>query len=144
MSSRRILALSLLAVAVTAGCLSRTAAPEYVDLEGRAVPEQVVPRYEGRHKVWEFRVALANNTGQDMRLRDYDVAILDTDTGYTSSWSVVPSQETLIRAYGSYGYTTDYRTISRFHRGRQHRVYRTVGVDDGVEYEVAFDIELLN
>lgn len=144
MSSKALVAAAVLAVALAASCLSRTPAPVYAELEGQAVPAQVTPRYEGQHKIWEFRIVLANNTGQDMRLRDYDVSVLDTDTGYTSSWNVVPAKETVIRAYSGYGYTTDYRTISRFHRGRQHRVYHTVGVRDGTEHEVGFDVELLN
>jgi hypothetical protein len=147
MSSRRAgwrVGLTAALLLLAAGCLSRTAPPEYTDFEGAAVPVQVIPRYEGKHKVWEFRIVLTNNTGQDLRLVDYDVAIVGTDTGYTSRWTVVPSRETLVKAYGSYGYTTDYRTISRFHSGKQLRTYRVVGVRDGTEYRADFGAELLN
>ncbi|MHB8837228.1 MAG: hypothetical protein ACYC9Y_16180 [Candidatus Methylomirabilia bacterium] len=147
MNSKRVrygFASATLLLLLSSACLSRTAAPEYQDFDAAGVPAKVPARSEGKYKVWEFRVVLTNNSSQDLRLRDYDVAIVDTDTGYTSGWNVVPSREILIRAYSTHEYTTDYRTISRFHSGKQRRSYRVGGVNDGTEYRAGFEIELLN
>jgi len=146
MNSKRVrygFAIATLLLLLSPACLSRTAAPEYQDFDAAGVPAKVAARYEGKYKVWEFRIVLTNNSNQDLRLQDYDVAIVDTDTGYTSRWNVVPSRETLIRAYSTYEYTTNYRT-SRFHSGKQRRSYRVGGVNDGTEYRAGFEIELLN